>query len=192
MICAPSRSACFSYSRLYFSSHVPRPNWLPCEMTSPQPPPTTAPAIAPASAPSWKPCALVAFAVPWRSSTWLSSCAITPTTSPSLCRRLEHAAVDEHRSARQREGVDLLQVHRRERVLEHRLVQLRRRRRDEPLPEPIEIAGERRVVDDRVLLAHFRRRLAPELDVLLGRVLVLRRRDLRLRPRHGGVQQETR
>ncbi len=39
----------------------------------------------PASAPSWKPCALVAFAVPCRSSTWLSSCAMTPTTSPSEC-----------------------------------------------------------------------------------------------------------
>ena len=29
--------------------------------------------------------ALVCCAVPWRSATWLSSCAMTPATSPSLC-----------------------------------------------------------------------------------------------------------
>ena len=52
-------------------------------MASPQPPPTTAPAMTPASAPSWKPCAFVALAVPWRSSTCASSWAMTPMTSPS-------------------------------------------------------------------------------------------------------------
>ena len=83
MICTPSRSACFSYSRLYFMSHAPSPNCEPCEMASPQPPPMMAPAMAPATAPIWNFCALVALAVPWRSSTCDSSCAITPMTSPS-------------------------------------------------------------------------------------------------------------
>ena len=62
---------------------MPRPNCDPCEIASPQPPPITAPAIAPAIAPIWNFLALVALAVPWRSSTWASSWAITPATSPS-------------------------------------------------------------------------------------------------------------
>ena len=96
-------------------------------------------------------------------------------------RRFEHAAVDEHRAARQRERVDLLEIHRRKRVFEHRIVQVRRRRGDEPLAQPIEVTRERRVGDDRILLPYFGRGFATELDVLLRRVLVLGRRDLRLR-----------
>ncbi len=107
-------------------------------------------------------------------------------------RCLEHAAVDEHRAAGQREGVDLFQVHRRERIFEHGVVQFGRRRCYQPLAQAIEIAGERRVRDDRVLLAYFRGRLSPKLHVLFGRVLVLGHRDLRLRPGNGGVQQEKR
>ena len=98
-------------------------------------------------------------------------------------RCLEHAAVDEHRAAGQRERVDLFEVHRRERVLEDGVVQFGRRRRDEPLAEPIEIAGKRRVRDDRILLPDLRRRLPAKLHVLFGRVLVLGNRDLRLRRR---------
>ena len=43
------------------------------------------------------------------------------------CRGLEHAAVDEHRPAGQRERVDVLQVHRREGVLERLLLEVRGR-----------------------------------------------------------------
>ncbi len=49
--------------------------------------------------------------------------------------RVEHAAVHEHRPARQRKRVDLLQVHRRERILVDRLLELRRRTRHEPIAE---------------------------------------------------------
>ena len=59
-----------------------------------------APAMAPAMAPIWNFCALVALAVPWRSSTWASSWAMTPTTSPSAVAASNMPAVDEHRAAR--------------------------------------------------------------------------------------------
>ena len=54
---------------------------------------------------------------------------------PLLGRRVEHAALHEHRSARQRERVDVFQVHGRERVLEDRLLQFRRRRGDEAVAD---------------------------------------------------------
>ena len=57
-------------------------------------------------------------------------------------RRFEHAAIDEHRAARQCECVDVLQVDRRERVLEHRVVEIRGRGRDEALAQPIEVGAE--------------------------------------------------
>ena len=64
------------------------------------------------------------------------------------CGRLEHPAVDEHRAAGQRERVDVLQVHRRERVLEHGIVQLSRCDGDEPFSEPVEVARKCGVRDD--------------------------------------------
>ena len=120
-------------------------------------------------------------AVPWRSSTWLSSCAITPTTSPSPAAASNIPAIDEHRPAGQRECVDVLQVHRREGVLEHRIVQLGGSHVDEPLAEPVEVARKCGVGDDGVLLANLCRGLAAEFDVLFWRVLVFRSRDSGLR-----------
>jgi hypothetical protein len=102
-------------------------------------------------------------------------------------RRVEHAAVDVHRPAGQRERVDLFQVHRREGVLVDLLVELRRRRGNQPIAQAGQIAGDPLVADDRVLLSNFSRGLATELHVLLRRVSVLGRLDDRLgaRPRHG-------
>ena len=53
-------------------------------MAAPAFPPTIAPRIAPAIVPTSYGVAFVAWAVPCRSATWLSSCAITPATSPSV------------------------------------------------------------------------------------------------------------
>jgi len=44
-----------------------------------------APSTAPAAWPISYFVALLACAVPWRSATWLNSCAMTPATSPSVC-----------------------------------------------------------------------------------------------------------
>ena len=52
-------------------------------MMLPAVPPTIAPSTWPAIAPIWNFSPLVAWAVPWRSVTWLISCAITPAISPS-------------------------------------------------------------------------------------------------------------
>ncbi len=65
-------------------------------------------------------------------------------------------------------------------VLEHRVVELLRRLFDEPISQAFQIRRDRLVVDHRVLLADFRGSFAAELDVLLGREFVLRRRDLGL------------
>jgi hypothetical protein len=100
-------------------------------------------------------------------------------------RRLEHAAVDEHRPARQRERVDLFQIHRRERVLVDRVLEFGRGPCDEPVSEDRKIAGDACILDDRVLPADLGRGFAAELNVLFGRVLVLRDLDDRLRARHG-------
>ena len=96
-------------------------------------------------------------------------------------RRVEHAALHEHRSARQRERVDVFQVHRRERVLVDRLLQFRRRRGDEAVANLREVLRDVLVLDDGVLLADFRRGFLSELHVLLRRVLFLRKLDHRLR-----------
>ena len=177
MICAPSRSACFSKSRLYRSSSVPRPNWLPWAMADPAAPPTTAPPTAPAIWPSCSHgfCAFDALAVPCRSSTCDELVRHDADHFALGRRRIEHAAVDEHRSARQREGVDLLQVHRRERILVDRLLELGRRHSHQAIAERRQIARDPLVLDDRVLLADFGGGLAADLDVLLRRVAVLRR-----------------
>jgi hypothetical protein len=93
---------------------------------------------------------------------------------------VEHAALDEHRSARQRKRVDLLQVHWRERILEDGLLQFRGSSNDKPIAQLAEIAGDALVLDDRVLLADFGGSLASDFDVLFRRVLVVRRLDHRL------------
>jgi hypothetical protein len=74
-------------------------------------------------------------------------------------RRVEHAALHEHRSVRQRERVDVFQIHRRERVLVDRLLQFRRRRGDEAVANLREVLRDVLVVDDGVLLAELATRL---------------------------------
>ena len=53
--------------------------------------------------------------------------------------RLDHASIEEHRAARQREGVDVLLVHDVERIAELGVAELRRNRRDEPPTDVLDI-----------------------------------------------------
>ena len=95
-------------------------------------------------------------------------------------RRFDHAAIHEHRPARQGEGVDVLEVDGLERVLELGVVELGRGLRHELAPDAGQVVVDLPVLDDGELLAHLRRGLAPELHVVFGLVLVLRRLDRRL------------
>ena len=85
MMCDPSRSAWRSNSRLNRRNAVPSPNCVPCATALPTLPPMMEPTTAPSSVPISYFVALVAWAVPCRSATWLSSWAITLATSPSVC-----------------------------------------------------------------------------------------------------------
>ena len=103
---------------------------------------------------------------------------------------LEHSAIDEHRSAWQGERVDVLQVDRRERVLEDGVVEIGGRCRNEPLTEPIQVAGNRCILYQWILPAHLLSCFPPELNILFGRVLVPGRRHLRLCRRVDAHQDE--
>ena len=87
-------------------------------------------------------------------------------------RRFDHAAVDEHRSARERKGVDFAHVDRLERVLEFRMAEIRGNDVDETPADVLHVRRHRVVVHDRQLIARLARRLATELDVLRGVVFV--------------------
>jgi hypothetical protein len=87
-------------------------------------------------------------------------------------RRVEHAALHEHRPARQRKGIDLLEVHRRERILVDRLVEFRRCGRDQAISQRGQIARDLPVLDDRIPLPNLCCGFAAERDILLGRVFV--------------------
>ena len=100
-------------------------------------------------------------------------------------RSIEHPAVDEHRSARQGECVDLLQVDGSESVLVDRLLEVGRRGGDEPVAQGPQVARDALVIDDRVLAPYLGGRLSSQLHVLLGRVAVLGQLDRRLRPQRG-------
>jgi hypothetical protein len=106
--------------------------------------------------------------------------------------RLEHAAMDEHRPARERECVDLFQVHRRERVLVHGFFQLGGSSGDQSIAELGEIPRDSFVLDDRVLPLDLSGRFEADLHVLLRRVLVLRQlhRGLREERRPGRERSE--
>ncbi len=95
--------------------------------------------------------------------------------------RLDHAAIHEHRAARERRGVDLPDVDDVECVAEFLMLQLARDRADQSATQPLDIRLRFVVVQDRQLLAHFLRRLLTEFHVLSGRVFVVRGRDPRLR-----------
>ena len=96
-------------------------------------------------------------------------------------RRLDHPAVDEHGPAGKGERIDFTHVHRFERVAELGVLQLGRNGPHQPAADRF---GERRngfVAHDRELLPRLGGRLLTELDVLGRRVLVLGRRNPRLR-----------
>ena len=94
--------------------------------------------------------------------------------------RLDHAAVDEHRSAGQREGVDVAHVDDLEGVAELVVPKLGRNRGDQAAAEILDIGRHLSFAHQRQLLPSFARGFPPQLDVLLDLVLVFRRRDPRL------------
>ena len=81
-------------------------------------------------------------------------------------RRLQHAAVEKHRTTRQREGIDVPLVHHVERISERRLAEPRRHRSDEPRADALDQILGRSVVQHRKLLSHLRGRLPSELNIL--------------------------
>ena len=82
--------------------------------------------------------------------------------------RFDHAAVQEHRSAGQRERVDLAKIDDVEAVAEFRLPVLGRDGADETLADPLREVLDAVIVQHRHLLPDLGRRLLTELDVLLG------------------------
>ncbi len=92
-------------------------------------------------------------------------------------RRLDHAAIDVHRSARQRERVDLAHVDDLEGVAELGMPELLRDGLDQPPPDRRHERRHLFVAQNRQLLFDFHGGLSPELHVLRRRVLVVRRRD---------------
>ena len=87
-------------------------------------------------------------------------------------RRFEHSAIEEHRSAGKREGVDLAHVHDLERVLEFRVPEVGGNGVDEPLAEALGVRRHRVVPKQRQLLPGLRGGLLSEFDVLRRRVFV--------------------
>ena len=98
-------------------------------------------------------------------------------------RRFNHPAVEKHRSAGQREGIDLFEIDHVEAVPERRLPQVIGNLVDQPLANLFDEPFRGPVVDERQLLTHFGRRLPTELHVLFRRVAVLVRFDPGLRAR---------
>ena len=96
-------------------------------------------------------------------------------------RRLDHAAIDEHRSAGQRERVDLADVDDLERVAEPRVLLDPAGSRDQPPPDVLHVRRHLIVPHDRQLLLNLGGCLAAELDVLLDGILLFGRRYLGLR-----------
>ena len=98
-------------------------------------------------------------------------------------RRFNHPAVEKHRAAGEREGIDLLEIDDIEAVPERRLLQVVRDLVDQPSADLLDERFRRLVPDHRQLLTHFGCRLSSKLHVLLRRVAVLVRFDARLRAR---------
>jgi len=95
----------------------------------------------------------------------------------------DHAAIEEHRSARQGERVDLLLVHDFEGEAELRVAVLRGNGCGELLADFSHPAVDALVTEQRHLLPDLRRRFLPKLHVVGDRVAVFRGDDMRLRPR---------
>ena len=95
-------------------------------------------------------------------------------------RGLDHPAIEEHRTARQRERVDLLLVDDVERVAEPGMPELGRNGIDQALADALDVVVHALVVQHGQLLSRLGGSLLAELDVLLQRILVRFGRDLRL------------
>ena len=95
--------------------------------------------------------------------------------------RLNHAAVDVHRTARQRKRIDLAHVDDVEGVAELALLQLRRDHLHQAPADSIHEGLDIAIAKTRQLLLDLLRRLLTNFHILRGRVLVLGRRDARLR-----------
>jgi hypothetical protein len=104
--------------------------------------------------------------------------------------RVEHAAVDEHRPAGEREGVDVLEVDGGERILERVVLEVGGRGRHQSPAQAVEVGIDLAVVDDGVLAPHLGGGFLTDLDVLLRRILVLGRGDASLRTHHGRAQEK--
>ncbi len=102
---------------------------------------------------------------------------------PFAVRLFDHAAIDVHRAAGERERVDLADVDAGKRVMELGMTELGRNVLDDPLPEPVEVAVDLVVVHDRQLLLDLPRRLLSEPHVVGRAELVPWRDDPRLRRR---------
>jgi hypothetical protein len=96
-------------------------------------------------------------------------------------RLLDHAAIEEHRSAGQGERVDLLLVHDVERVAEPAVAVLGRDRLHQPATHVLDVVVHALVVQQRELFLDLVRRFLAKLHIVLDRVGVPRRDDLRLR-----------
>ena len=103
---------------------------------------------------------------------------------------LNHAAVDVHRTARQRKRIDLAHVDDFEGVSELAMLQLGRRHLHQAPADSIHEGLDAVISKKRQLLLDFLRRLLTEFHILCRRVLVLGRRDARLRDRQRGSHGE--
>jgi hypothetical protein len=70
--------------------------------------------------------------------------------------RFDHAAVEKHRTARQREGIDVLLIDDIERVCELRVLELRWHRLSEPPSDPLDVVVDPLVVQHRQFLLYLR------------------------------------
>ena len=95
--------------------------------------------------------------------------------------RLDHAAVQEHRAARQGERVDLLLVDHVERVPELGVTELGRDGRNQSPADPFDVIVNPLVVQQREFLADLGRGFLPELHVLRNRIFRIGRSNFRLR-----------
>jgi hypothetical protein len=96
-------------------------------------------------------------------------------------RGFHHAAIEEHRAARQREGVDVFLVHDVKRVLELRVLELGRHCLSKSPADPFDVVVNAPVVEHRQLFLGLCRGLSSELHVFSDGVFVLRRDDPGLR-----------
>ena len=160
---------------------MPSPNCEPWAITLPVRPPTIAPRTCPAIAPSLELLSLCRLrrAVPQDHVAQLVRHHAGDLTVG--LRGLEHPAVQEHRAARQRERVDLPQIHDFEGVAELRMLEFGGIADTRRLPMSSTNCSVASSFRQRQLLTHFGGGLQAELDVLLRRVTVLVRLDTCLR-----------